>query len=58
VSPLYAMSQTAETIQPPRATAGRGLLELLLKAVEFQDLIARIERLENATSTNGDDLES
>ena len=35
-----------------RATAGRALVELLLRAIETQDLAARLERLEDAMSAN------
>jgi hypothetical protein len=37
-----------------RATAARGLLEILLRAVEVQDITTRLERLEVAMK--GDDL--
>ena len=48
VETLRDVARNRENPPAARATAARGLLEVLLRAVETQDLAERLERLETA----------
>lgn len=48
---LHNVVRNPKLATSPRVTAARGLLELLLRAVETQDLAARLERLEDAMNS-------
>lgn len=45
---LHKVVRNPKLATTPRVTAARGLLEVLLRAVETQELAARLERLEHA----------
>jgi hypothetical protein len=46
---LHKVVRSPKLATTPRVQAARGLLEVLLRAIELQDLAARIEKLEAAT---------
>lgn len=49
---LHDVVRNPKLATSPRVAAARGLLELLLRAVETQDLAGRLERLEATMSAN------
>jgi hypothetical protein len=48
VSLLHKVVKNPKLATTPRVTAARAIVELLLKCVETQDIVARLERIEKA----------